>query len=138
MNGPGVYGGDGWDVTVTTPATVVSSVVDGLEGVSAISVQIRMAYGSGGTKANVFLQTSLDQGVLWTDIANVLLGTASEVTILNLSGLTPKTSQITPTDGALGDDSCIDGVLGDRFRVKVISEGTYAGQTQISTRIVAR
>jgi len=136
MNGPGVYSLG--DFTVTTPATQISDVVDGLDGVGAITVQVRMSYGSGGTLANVYIQTSLDQGVLWTDIANVLLGTASEVAIINLSGMTPRTTQVSPTDGALANDTCVDGVLGDRFRTKVISAGTYAGQTQVSTRLVAR
>jgi len=138
MNGPGVYGGEGWDVTVTTPATQVSSVVEGLEGVGAISIQVRMAYGSGGITANVYLQTSLDQGTTYLDIANVLLGTASKIVVLNLSGLTPRTTQIVPTDAALANDTTIDGVLGDRFRTKVVSTGTYAGQTVVSTRLVAR
>jgi len=136
MNGPGVYSLG--DFTVTTPATQVGAVVDGLDGVGAITVQVRMSYGSGGTLANVYIQTSLDQGATYVDLANVLLGTASEVAIINLSGMTPKTTQINPTDGALADDTCIDGILGDRFRAKVISAGTYAGQTQVSTRLVAR
>lgn len=136
MNGPGVLSLG--DFTITTPATQVSDVIDGLDGMVAANLQVRMAYGSGGTLVNVYCQVSLDQASTWVDVANVLLGTASEVAIINLSGLTPKTSQYNPTDGALADDTAIDGILGDRFRAKIISQGTYAGQTQVSVRLVAR
>ncbi len=136
MNGPGVLSLG--DFTVTTPATQIGEVIDGLDGMVAATLQVRLAYGSSGTLINVYCQTSLDQGVTYIDLANVLLGTASEVAVLNFSGLTPKTSQYAPTDGALADDICIDGILGDRFRAKVVSQGTYAGQTVVSVRIVAR
>ncbi len=136
MNGPGVLSLG--DFTVTTPATQIGDVIDGLDGMVAANLQVRMAYGSGGTLVNVYCQVSLDQASTWVDVANVLLGTASEVAIINLSGLTPKTSQYNPTDGALADDTAVDGILGDRFRAKIISQGTYAGQTQVSIRLVAR
>ena len=136
MTGPGTLSLG--DFTVTTPATQIGEVIDGLDGMVAATLQVRLAYGSSGTSINVYCQVSLDQSTTWIDVANVLLGTASEVAVLNLSGLTPKTSQYTPTDGALADDTCVDGVLGDRFRAKVVSQGTYAGQTVVSVRLVAR
>ncbi len=136
MNGPGVLSLG--DFTITTPATQTGVTVDGLDGMVAVTLQVRLAYGSSGTLINVYCQTSLDQGTTYLDLANVLLGTASEVAIINLSGLTPRTTQIMPTDGALPDDTCVDGVLGDRFRAKIVSQGTYAGQTVVSVRIVAR
>jgi len=51
-------------------------------------------------------------------MACVLFGTASENVLLNLSALTPKTTQVTPTDGALADDTCVDGLIPDRVRIK--------------------
>jgi hypothetical protein len=67
-----------------------------------------------------------------------VFGAASEVEIINLSGLTPKTTQVPPGDGALGDDTTVDGVLGDRLRAKVVSVGTYAGSTVLSVRAAVR
>ncbi len=126
------------DLTLTTAGTQTGAPVTDLDGMTAVTLQLRLAYGSGGTSAKAYVQTSLDQGTTWVDIACVVFATASEVAILNLSGLTPKTSQVNPTDGALADDTALDGVLGDRLRLKVVSTGTYAGSTVLSGRALVR
>ena len=125
------------DITVTTAGTQTTDWVEDFDGILAMLAQIRLAYGSGGTSIRVYLQTSLDQGTTIADIACVVFGVASEVAVLNFSGLTPKT-QVTPSDGALTDDTVVDGVLGDRFRIKVVSVGTYAGSTVVSARVHPR
>ena len=63
---------------------------------------------------------------------------ASAVEARNLSALTPKTADVMPTDGALADDTSVDGMLGDRFRLKIVSAGTYCGSPVLSVRLVAR
>jgi hypothetical protein len=126
------------DFTITTASTQVGEWVTGFEGLLAMCAQLRLAYGSGGTSIKAYVQTSLDQGTTPIDIACVVFGTASEVAVLNLSALTPKTTQVVPTDGALADDTALDGILGDRFRFKVVSVGTYAGSTVLSARVNAR
>lgn len=127
------------DFTITTAGTQTGdwSTTD-LAGMLAMAAQIRLAYGSGGTSIKAYLQTSLDQETTAIDIACVVFGTASENAALNFSALTPKTTQVTPTDGTLTDDTAIDGILGDRFRLKIVSVGTYAGSTVLSGRICAR
>jgi len=136
MLNPGLY--DLVDRTITTAAEYTSDAVEDLDGIFSLGVQLRFTYGSGGTAARVYIQTSFDQAVTWVDIACVLFTTASAHKLLNLSALTPKTSAVTPTDGAMTDDTALDGFLGDRVRVKLISTGTYAGTTQLTGRIVAR
>lgn len=126
------------DFAITAAGTAVGVPVTGLGGMLAATVQLRLAYGSGGTTIRAYVQTSLDQGTTWVDVACVLFATASEVAILNFSGLTPKTTVLVPSDGALTDDTAVDGVLGDRFRVKLVSVGTYAGSTVLSARLTAR
>lgn len=126
------------DFSITGAATQVGDWVTGFDGLLALLVQFRLAYGSGGTSVKAYLQTSIDQELTAIDIACVVFGTASEVAVLNFSGLTPKLTQITPTDGALSDDTALDGVLGDRFRLKVLSTGTYAGSTVLSARVHPR
>lgn len=126
------------DFTVTDPDTQVGDWVEGLEGLLALAAQLRLAYGSGGTSIKAYLQTSLDQGVTAIDIACFTFATAGVVKARNLSALTPKTADLIPTDGALADDTSIDGVLGDRFRLKIVSTGTYGGSTVLSGRLVAR
>lgn len=136
MISPGFYSLGSF--SITTADTAAGDAVENLEGMLALSVQLRFVYGSGGTNAKAYLQTSLDQGTTWIDVASVLFGTANEVAVINLSGLTPKTTQVTPTDGSLADDTVVDGVFGDRFRVKVVSTGTYAGSTTLSCSMTAR
>lgn len=126
------------DITITTAGTQTATAVEDLEGMLAAVVQVRLAYGSGGTTIKVYLQTSIDGGTTWCDIACVALTTSSATRVLNFSALTPKTTAATPTDGALTDDTTVDGILGDRLRVKVVSVGTYAGSTLLSVRMVAR
>lgn len=129
--------GSASDLSVTTAATTNCTAVTGLTGMQSLTVSLRFAYGSGGTNVKAYLQTSLDGGNTWIDIACVVFGTASEHAVLNFSALTPKTTQVTPSDGAMTDDTALDGILGDRVRLKAISTGTYAGNTALVGRMVA-
>ena len=126
------------DFTITQAATYVGDWVTGFEGALGLNVQMRFAYGSGGTLARAYLQTSFDEETTPVDVASIVFGVQSEVMVLNFSALTPKTTQVTPGDGDLADDTAIDGVIGDRFRVKVISTGIYAGSTVLSVRVNPR
>lgn len=126
------------DFAITAAGTQTGTAIIDLDGMTALTLQARLAYGSGGTSAKLYIQTSLDQGTTWLDIACIVFGTASETVALNLSGLTPKTTQVTPTDGALADDTAVDGILGDRLRAKVTSVGTYSGSTVLSVRASVR
>jgi hypothetical protein len=126
------------DLTITAAGTTNCTPVTGLTGMQSLTVSLRFAWGSGGTAVKVYLQTSIDGGNTWIDIACVVFGnSASEHAVLNFSALTPKTTQVTPTDGALADDTAVDGILGDRVRVKSVSTGTYAGNTTLVGRMVA-
>ena len=107
---------------------------ENLGGMVACAVQFNFVYVSGGTTIKAWLQTSFDQGVTWTDIANFAGTTASLRRLYNLSALTPKTSIVTPTDGTLTDNTAVDGLLGDRLRVKYTSTGTYTGATFLYIR----
>jgi hypothetical protein len=84
------------------------------------------------------VQTTLDNGQTWIDIASFAFTTASATKVINLSGLTPQTTQITPTDGAMPDNTCQDGMLGSALRVKITSTGTYAGNTFLAIRASCR
>ena len=144
MNSPGIYNLGDYALTTAVTGQVITensdgdAYIEGLEGMLAASVQIKLAYGSGGTTLKVYVQTTLDQGATWVDVSCSAFTTASATKVINLSGLTPKTTAATPTDGAMTDDTALDGVLGDRWRVKVTSTGTYAGSTTLSVRLHAR
>lgn len=109
--------------------------VDRLEGMLAATLQVRFNYGSGGTTCRVMVDVSLDQGVTWIEVWRALFGTASEVAVANLSGLTA----VAPfTPAALSDDTVKDGVLGALMRARITSTGTYAGNTSVAVRLQPR
>ncbi len=143
MNNPGIF--DLGDRVITNALTseVITEVgdveyVSDLEGMLACNVTIRFAYGSGGTDCKVYVQTSLNQGQTWCDVVCGAFTTNSQEMIFNLSGLTPISTLYEPTDGNLNDNSIKDGILGDRWRCKVTSTGTYSSSTSLSVRLVAR
>ena len=125
------------DLTITTAGMIICEVIEDLDGMTAVTLAFRLAYGSGGTSVKAYVQTSLDQGNIWIDIATIAFFTVSEHQVVNLSGLTPKTTPVTPSDGALTDDTCVDGVLGDRLRTKIVITGTYAN-TVLAVRASVR
>ncbi len=141
MENPGLY--NLGDVALTainaaTTATVVTpnSYIDDLDGMLSATLQVNFTYGSGGTTIKATIETSLDQGLTWAEVARFALATASEENLVNLSGLTAVSTVYTPA--ALSDDTVKDGVLGERWRAKIITSGTYAGNTALSLRMVAR
>ena len=73
------------------------------------------------------MQTAI--GDNFFDIATFHFDTASARYIFKLSSLTPRTSEYTPTDGTLAPNTCVDGLLGSRYRLKTSSTGTYAATT---------
>lgn len=147
MDNPGYYSLGAF--TLTTAGTYghdVGEELTGLAGMLSATVRLKFNYGSGGTSGKVYLQTSLDQaneggvpGGSKIDIACMTFATANKEVVLNFSALTPKISAVTPTDGALTDDTALDGVLGDRLSLKIVTTGSaYAGSTQIVGSVVVR
>ena len=135
MLNPGFYSLS--ERAITTAISEAQTPILNLDGMTAVTVQARLVMGTGGTSAKAFVQTSLDQGNTWIDIACFAFTTTGAVKVMNASGLTPRTTPITPTDGALSDDTVLDGVLGDRLRVKVVTTGTYSNAV-VSVRAVVR
>jgi hypothetical protein len=124
------------DFSVTTAATQVGDVVDDLSGALAVTLSARLAYGSGGTSCYAVVETSLDQGVTWVQIARFDFTTSGLQKVLTVSGLTPRIAAATA--GSLAADTALDGTLGDRLRATVVSTGTYAGSTVVSVRANVR
>jgi hypothetical protein len=103
-----------------------------------LTLQATFTFGSGvGTTCNCFAQTSIDGGSHWVDVASFSFGTASESYIFNLSSETPVTSQYTPTDGTLAANTCVDGILGNLFRCKFSTTGTYGGNTSLAVDAIS-
>lgn len=138
MDNPGVF--TLGDLAVTTAGTQIgdgtTTVVEDLDGMAECDVFFRFQYGSGGTKIQVFFQTSFDEGQTWIDLYCFEATTASVTKAVTIN---PNGSIVTPTDGALADNTLSSAlVLGDRVRMKTVVTGTYAGSTVLSGRISAR
>jgi hypothetical protein len=120
-----------------TPITAAQSKVQtGLilnnlnSGPFNLCVEAEFAYGSGGTSCDAYLQTSLDGGSSFFDVANFHFTTSSTKAAFNLSSLTPVTTQLTAFDnGSLASNTAVDGILGNHWRVIITSVGTYAATT---------
>lgn len=123
--------------TITTAVTGVSTGAVGAaagttvgNGVRYLAAYAVFVYGSGGTTAKAWVQTSFDDGVTWFDIINFAFATASlsKVAAVNI-GLAA--THATPTDAALADNTINNGLIGDRIRLKYTTTGTYAGGTTL-------
>lgn len=119
---------------IAGPATLQSDVIGGQPGgvdlTGAVSATIQAKFSTGlsaGVSVTVYIQTSLDQGNSWVDIACFGFTNVNASPIVNLSGLTPRTAPVAPTYQGLTPGYCVDGVLGDRFQAIAVVEGTYVG-----------
>ena len=124
------------DFSIGAAATQVGEVVDDLSGALAVTLSARLAYGSGGTSCYALVETSLDQGVTWVQIARFDFTTSGLQKVVTVSGLTPRLAAASA--GSLSADTALDGTLGDRLRATVVSTGTYAGSTVVSVRANVR
>lgn len=125
--------------TITTAQTAsTKTAVRGLASAKSVALQCVFTYGSGGTTAKVYVQTSFDGGTTWVDIAMFDHATTSLKRAYNLSALTPLTTVYTVTDGTLTANTCKDGLVGDQLRVKFTSTGTYAGSTTMAVYAIVK
>ncbi len=127
--------------TITTAlAAVIRGSNSGFYGMNALVIEGRFVYGSDGTTVKVWIQTSLDDGGNWIDIASLAFATTSLRTVhtLVLPAVVADRTKVTPTDGALADDLIVDGILGDMIRAKLTTVGTYAGGTTLDVNIVPK
>lgn len=128
MNNPGTYVLCATEIKTAITAEAFTPIVD-LSGASAVSLTARLAYGSGGSGVAGKVQTSLDGGTTWLDVAFFSFSTASATKRANLSGMTPVA---VAAYADLSADGVNDGLIGDRLRAVVTSTGTYAGSTVLS------
>lgn len=98
---------------------------------SNLTLQGNFTYGSGGTSADAYVQTSIDGGVTWVDVAEFHFTTSSQRFVYNLNSSTSVTTEYAPTDGSLASNTSKDGIFGSQWRVKYTTVGTYAGNTSL-------
>lgn len=127
---------------ILLPLTVITAAVTNVTTGSitldtslaqALQLQAKFVYGSGGTTAKFWVQTSFDAGATWVDIANFAFTTASLNKIAGVNVFLAAT-HATPTDATLADNTVNNGLLGEMVRVKYTTTGTYATSTTIEIR----
>jgi hypothetical protein len=124
--------------TIAAAETVTTTPIESLTGAKYLVAQAKFVYAAGGTTCKAFVQTSLDQGVTWIDIMCFAFTTATASKVSAVSSDIALTAGTTPGDGTLADNTIVNGLLGDRFRVKYISTGTYTGATTLEVDYVAK
>lgn len=121
------------NATITTAVTAaVTTALQLKDGAcESIAFQANFTYGSGGTTATAWVQTSFDGGATWCDVENFAFTTSSLRVVANISALTVITTPQTATDGSLASNSGSGGLIGTHWRVKYTTTGTYAGGTTL-------
>lgn len=135
-------------INAATSATVITSYPDAqgtsqgyianLDGMKSVTISANFVYGSSGDTLKAVIETSLNQGSTWIEVARLAFAMASAEKVANLSALTPVTTVYAPA--ALSDDTVKDGVFGSYWRARIIKGGgaAYAGNTSLSVRMDAR
>lgn len=124
-------------ISVTGNATQTTAPQTRFDGAIALSVGVIFTCAGGGGTCDVYLQTSLDNGATWFDVANFHFTTSTATKLKNILKESVQSAAVTPTDGGMTSDGCQQGILGDQFRFKVISAGTaYSAGTTVKPYIV--
>lgn len=127
-------------ITLLEPLTIAAAVgatatdpVVSLGSMDYLVVEAKFLYGSGGTNATAYVQTSLDNGLTWVDVICFQFTTsaASKISAVT-THIAPAAQAFAPSDGALTANTVIQGVLGDRLRLKYVTTGTYGGATSLA------
>jgi hypothetical protein len=112
-------------------------VVPSVGRVESLTLHAVITVAGGGTTAKAWVQTSIDGGSTWMDIANFAFTTSTATRAYHLTAAAV-TSIATPTDGSLADNTAVNGFLGDRFRVKLTTTGTYTGASSLVITAIAK
>ena len=114
---------------IPAAGTTTTDPVKGFTDAAYLLMMAKFDYTSGGTTAKAYVQTSIDGGTTWIDIACFAFATSDETRLMKVLATDDLTDNTTPTDGSLTDDTTLSGVIGDLIRAKLVVVGTYASST---------
>lgn len=125
-------------ITAAITGVVVGPVVTALGAARYLACQAVFTYGSGGTNAKFWVQTSLDLGVTWIDIMSFAFATTTASKVSAVVWSTALAAGVTPASATLADNTILSGLIGDQIRVLGTTTGTYGGSTTIAIGAVAK
>ncbi len=125
-------------IPIAAAGTYTSPGSGSLQSAAHLLIQAKFLYGAGGTSVKVYVQTTVDGGTTWIDIASFAFTTAAATRISKVMATTALTAVTTPTDATLTDNTVLDGVIGDAIRVKYVVGGTYTGATSLQVSVEAK
>lgn len=120
------------DVTITegtSSAGASQAFWDRFAGINALTIEAAFTYGSAGTTAILRIDTAVGSGGVWRNIARIDFATTTLVRAFTIS----RTALAVTTLAELGSESLVN-FLGDRFRARLTTTGTYAGGTLLDVR----
>lgn len=124
MNNPGLY--TLATVSITTALTAsAQTAIDDLDGMSGIMLECSVLGASGGSTIKAWVQTSLDGGTTWRDVALFEFTTSAVTKWCVLS----KATKSIASYAALASEGVNDGYFGDRLRAVLTTTGTYSNTT---------
>lgn len=130
-----------YSATITAALTAVGQTpVIGIVPFKYLALQAAMAVGTGGTSIDGWIQTSLDKGLTWFDIANFhfLTTPGTKISAVVWDPATPFAAGTTPGSGTLAANTVLNGILGDRVRALITTVGVYSGGTTFAIDMVAK
>lgn len=114
---------------VPAAGTGVWPAYNNLGAAEHLATQARFTYGSGGTSAKFYLQSSLDGEGTWFDVICYAFTNTSRRVIAAASLGVEEANPEAIEDGTLLDNTARQGVLGDVFRIKYVIVGNYVDST---------
>lgn len=115
---------------VPATGTGIWSSYNNLGATEHLVAQAKFTYGSGGTSAKFYIQTSLDGQVTWFDIICFAFTNESARKIGHATLGVEEANPEDIEDAELQDNMSRNGVMGDVFRIKYVIVGSY-----VDTRI---
>lgn len=133
MDNANVYTLAALQIAAAIPQSLLKPIVN-LAGMSAVSLDVKLAYGAGSGTVSVIVVTSFDGGASLRHVARFDFTNADAIKTANLSGLVSK--GITAY-ADLAAEGVNDGLLGDMLAVLLTTTGNYT-DTTLSVRASVR
>lgn len=124
---------------ITAPVTgAVQPPVAGFGAPTSCTFEADFTYvAASGSTVVAYVQTSLDAGATWWDVAAFQFATSSGQLYQNCAN-SPVNQSVALGQQALTANTGINGFLGDRFRVVLVSSGTYGSGTAVTVKAFPR